>query len=176
MDATANNYARAHADEEKRIGQHSEALSRPAVVLPPPGDLTAEPGAGQVTLRWQPVAGAMGYFIQRSESPNGPFERILQLANVAGPGIVQEDVHDARRNLLGPLAGQPVFLGEVHGQERNVFRPFPQRQQIFCTDAGESRTCVPEESAASFISPKQRHGGPASVATEAPTTPPHSGQ
>ncbi len=76
MDATANNYARAHADEEKRIGQHSEALSRPAVVLPPPGDLTAEPGAAQVTLRWQPVAGAMGYFIQRSESPNGPFERI----------------------------------------------------------------------------------------------------
>ena len=29
-----------------------------------------------MTLRWQPVAGAMGYAIQRSESPDGPFARL----------------------------------------------------------------------------------------------------
>lgn len=41
--------------------------------LPPPGNLQAEAGAGQVTLRWNQVDGAIGYLIYRSESPAGPF-------------------------------------------------------------------------------------------------------
>src|SRR5205085_1078864 len=47
-----------------------------STVLPPPRGLTAESGAGQVTLRWQPVTGAMGYFVLRSESVDGPFSQI----------------------------------------------------------------------------------------------------
>ncbi|MBE3561771.1 MAG: hypothetical protein IMW89_21490, partial [Ktedonobacteraceae bacterium] len=43
------------------------------VALPAPSSLEAEAGAGQVTLRWQPVEGAVGYFVYRSESPGGPF-------------------------------------------------------------------------------------------------------
>lgn len=41
--------------------------------LPPPEDLRAEAGSGQVTLRWSLVEGAIGYLIYRSESPDGPF-------------------------------------------------------------------------------------------------------
>src|SRR6266567_4059339 len=55
---------------------NKQAQSRPGAILPPPGGLVAESGAGQVTLRWQPVAGAMGYFVHRSESANGPFSRL----------------------------------------------------------------------------------------------------
>jgi len=78
MDTSANNETRARADWEERIGQRSDeqAHSRNAAILPAPSDLTAASGAGQVTLRWQPVAGAMGYSIQRSESSDGPFARL----------------------------------------------------------------------------------------------------
>src|SRR2546430_1289907 len=78
MDPSVNNEAHAHPDGEDRTSQHAdtEVQSRRAAVLPPPSDLVAESGAGQVTLRWQPVAGAMGYFVHRSESANGPFVRL----------------------------------------------------------------------------------------------------
>ena len=78
MDTSANNEARARADWEKRIGQRSDTQvdTRKAASLPAPTELTATAGAGQVTLRWQPVAGAMGYSIQRGESPDGPFVRL----------------------------------------------------------------------------------------------------
>ncbi|HEV7235188.1 MAG TPA: hypothetical protein VGN15_03340, partial [Ktedonobacteraceae bacterium] len=78
MDTSADNEARIRADWEARSNQHSaaQAHSRSAAILPPPSALTATSGAGQVTLRWQPVSGAMGYFILRSESPDGPFARL----------------------------------------------------------------------------------------------------
>jgi xylan 1,4-beta-xylosidase len=58
MDTSANNQAHARPDGEECTGQQAES------------------GAGQVTLRWQPVAGAMGYFVHRSESASGPFSRL----------------------------------------------------------------------------------------------------
>ena len=78
MDTSADNQARARPDGKERTGQYTvpQAQSRPVAVLPPPGGLVAESGAGQVTLRWQPVAGAMGYFVHRSESAHGPFSRL----------------------------------------------------------------------------------------------------
>jgi len=78
MDPSANNQAHAHPDGEDHTGRQAdtEVQSRPATVLPPPSDLVAEPGAGQVTMRWQPVVGAMGYFVHRSESAHGPFVRL----------------------------------------------------------------------------------------------------
>src|SRR5438477_13191647 len=78
MDTSANNQARARPGGKERTGQYAvtQAQSRPVAVLPPPGGLVAEPGAGQVTLRWQPVAGAVGYLVHRSESPAGPFKPV----------------------------------------------------------------------------------------------------
>jgi len=78
MDTSAHNQPHARADWEERIGQRSDAQahSRIATILPPPSDLTATSGAGQVTLHWQPVVGAAGYFVQRSDSPSGPFIHI----------------------------------------------------------------------------------------------------
>ncbi len=78
MDASANNEAQARTDWEKRSGQRSDvqAETRKAALLPAPADLTATAGAGQVTLRWSAVTGAMGYALLRSESPDGPFARL----------------------------------------------------------------------------------------------------
>jgi xylan 1,4-beta-xylosidase len=38
-----------------------------------PAGLTAVAGRGQVTLRWDPVPGAIGYAVHRSPTPEGPF-------------------------------------------------------------------------------------------------------
>ena len=66
--------AGARADWEARIGRRSEtgeaARERR---LPPPGNLRADSGAGQVTLRWDPVEGAIGYLPHRAPSPDGPW-------------------------------------------------------------------------------------------------------
>src|SRR2546421_13115867 len=78
MDTPLKRDAGARAEWEERIGKRSTtgAVSQgqhAAVALPPPDGLVANPGVGQVTLRWQPVAGAVGYLVQRSESPEGSF-------------------------------------------------------------------------------------------------------
>ena len=69
----------ARAEWEQHIGQRTgeEGQARPSSpALPAPAGLWSESGAGKVTLRWQPVEGAVGYLVHRSESPDGPFERI----------------------------------------------------------------------------------------------------
>ena len=73
--------AGARAAWEERIGKRSAAGAmsqgqHAAVALPPPDSLVADPGVGQVTLRWQPIEGAVGYLVQRGESPDGPFAPI----------------------------------------------------------------------------------------------------
>src|SRR5215218_10066845 len=50
----------------------------PALTLPPPGDVRAVRGRGQITIHWSPVAGAAGYLVHRGLSPDGPFEAIDQ--------------------------------------------------------------------------------------------------
>ncbi|TMR96141.1 GH39 family glycosyl hydrolase [Nonomuraea basaltis] len=62
----------AHRDWQDRIGQASgelAAASRPA--LEAPSGLRAVPGAGQVTLTWDPVPGAIGYLVHRDGVPVG---------------------------------------------------------------------------------------------------------
>jgi xylan 1,4-beta-xylosidase len=66
----------ARADWEARIGRRTEVREAASRRLPPPGRLSAEPGAGQVTLRWEPVEGAIGYLLHRSPSSDGPWEPI----------------------------------------------------------------------------------------------------
>jgi xylan 1,4-beta-xylosidase len=48
----------------------------PAVSLPPPEDVRAVRGRGQITVEWAPVAGAAGYLVHRGPSADGPFAPI----------------------------------------------------------------------------------------------------
>jgi xylan 1,4-beta-xylosidase len=62
----------ARTDWERRIGRRTGGhLLRAG--LPPPGSVRAEAGRGQVTLNWEPVAGAIGYLVHRADEPDGPF-------------------------------------------------------------------------------------------------------
>ncbi len=59
--------ATARADWEERISLRSDQReTAPVPDLAPPAELTATPGQGHVTLRWEPVAGAVGYLVHRA--------------------------------------------------------------------------------------------------------------
>jgi xylan 1,4-beta-xylosidase len=69
----------ARIDWESRIGLQSDAeagLQLP--MLSTPHGLRATGGRGQVTLDWEPVAGAAGYVIERASSADGPWD-LLQI-------------------------------------------------------------------------------------------------
>lgn len=60
----------ARTDWENRIGRRSDtAVAGEIPVLAPPAGLYAAPGVGQVTLHWEPVAGAVGYQVVRDGVP-----------------------------------------------------------------------------------------------------------
>jgi xylan 1,4-beta-xylosidase len=91
----------ARQDWEERIGRRSDepgtvAGRRPA--LPPPDGVRAEEGAGQVTISWRPVEGALGYLVHRSEDRDGPFEPVD---------------HGGRDVLAVPASGYADTTGEV---------------------------------------------------------------
>ncbi len=50
----------------------------PPISLPPPDDVRAVRGRGQVTVDWSPVPGAAGYLVHRSLTADAPFEPIDQ--------------------------------------------------------------------------------------------------
>ncbi|WP_220199919.1 GH39 family glycosyl hydrolase [Ktedonospora formicarum] len=95
MDQFTTQANSARADWEKRIGQRIKEGSEPdrLPILPPPEQVAATSGAGQVTLRWSPVEGAVGYFIYRSEQPTGPFTIIDHGGGdvLAVPGLAYAD-------------------------------------------------------------------------------------
>jgi xylan 1,4-beta-xylosidase len=65
----------ARADWEARIGLRSDAeagLELPRLAAP--ARLRASVGRGQVTIDWEPVAGAAGYIIERAASAGEPWE------------------------------------------------------------------------------------------------------
>ncbi|HYI65330.1 MAG TPA: hypothetical protein VEW95_00235 [Candidatus Limnocylindrales bacterium] len=65
----------ARADWETRIGLRSDAeagLELPRLAAP--AGVRAYAGRGQVTLDWEPVAGAAGYIIERGPSRDGPWD------------------------------------------------------------------------------------------------------
>jgi xylan 1,4-beta-xylosidase len=65
----------ARSDWESRIGRRSGKVGESEdVTLAPPRRLRAIAGRGQVTLHWDPVAGATGYLVHVSPGPDGPFE------------------------------------------------------------------------------------------------------
>ena len=70
----------ARTDWEARISRRSDTSRQASPpVLPPPDGLTVESGQAQVTLRWQPVEGAVGYLVHRALLEQGPFEPVDHL-------------------------------------------------------------------------------------------------
>jgi xylan 1,4-beta-xylosidase len=65
----------ARADWEARVGRRRGGGERVAS-LPPPRRVEASSGAGQVTLRWEPVEGAIGYLVHRAPAADGPWEPV----------------------------------------------------------------------------------------------------
>ena len=63
----------ARTDFEARLGRRSDQSAEQvtAGALPPPDDVVVEEGVGQVTLRWSPVDGAVGYLVQRTDDGDG---------------------------------------------------------------------------------------------------------
>jgi len=104
MSQTRPRAADARADWDRRIGRRSDApIEVAAPRLPAPTGLRAIPGRGQVTLEWQPVAGAIGYVVQRGTAADGPFAPIdtgnPDVMAVPGPPFA---------DTTAP-AGQPAF-------------------------------------------------------------------
>src|SRR5262245_10816908 len=60
----------------------------------------------------------------------GPLDHVLQLAHIAEPAIVQEDLHHLRCEVLGRLPRPRVLLREVPCQKRNVLGSLAQRRQL----------------------------------------------
>lgn len=72
----------ARSDWEARIGLASgEAFGGDAPELPAPTGLEAVAGGSQVTLTWEPVAGAIGYLLHVSDTgPDGPWHELDHLS------------------------------------------------------------------------------------------------
>lgn len=69
----------ARRDWQERVYQASGAMAPAAdVVLTAPEGLRATAGVGWVGLAWEPVEGAAGYLVHRSDAPDGPYEPIRQ--------------------------------------------------------------------------------------------------
>jgi xylan 1,4-beta-xylosidase len=70
--ATRTGRSDARADWEQRIYTRLTDVERadPATELPAPGGVNTESCAGFVLLRWNPVPGAAGYLIERTDEPN----------------------------------------------------------------------------------------------------------
>lgn len=80
----------ARDDWDARYHRRTGAAGSGIPVLGPPTGLRAEPGVAQVTLHWEPVAGAVGYQVLRA--PDG-------LDDGAGPGADAGAADDALRPL-----------------------------------------------------------------------------
>jgi xylan 1,4-beta-xylosidase len=114
------------AQAAKRSGEGGDrkALSpegRRAQYLPAPAELSAEVGAGQVTLRWSEVAGAAGYLVGRAATPVGPYTVLdhggSDVLAVPGPPYADTTVEAGRSYAYrvaatcdggrSPIAGEP---------------------------------------------------------------------
>ncbi len=99
---TADPAASVRRDWERRISLRSERRSTShAIELPAPTEVTADPGVGQITLRWSRVEGAAGYVISRADHPDGPFLLLdhggSDVLGVPGPPYADTDVLAGQR-------------------------------------------------------------------------------
>ena len=68
--------ADARQDWEARIGRRSDADAGPRAGLRPPDEVRVTGGVAQITVDWDPVAGALGYVVHRADGPDGRFEAV----------------------------------------------------------------------------------------------------
>ena len=74
----------AREDWEQRISTRSDLReTAPIPDLPPPGGLTLVPGTGHVTLRWEPVEGAIGYMVHRAPA-GSPRDELKPVDHLGG--------------------------------------------------------------------------------------------
>ena len=101
------------ADWEHRIYQRltDTASADPALALPAPAGVRAEPAAGHVRLSWDLVPGAAGYVIERT-GEDGDIPRILDhggsdVPAVAGPPFADTGIADGTdyRYRVGAVSG-----------------------------------------------------------------------
>lgn len=76
---TTRNTRQVHREWARRIHLHTEGSVETvaqADALATPSGLRARPGLGQVTLDWEPVAGACGYLVLRAAGEGAPYEAL----------------------------------------------------------------------------------------------------
>ncbi|HWM38659.1 MAG TPA: hypothetical protein VNS49_16220, partial [Streptomyces sp.] len=74
----------ARQDWEQRIAIRSDQrVIAPVPQLPPPYGLTVTSGAGHVTLRWEPVEGAIGYLVHRAPA-GSPQDALTPVDHLGG--------------------------------------------------------------------------------------------
>ena len=72
-------------------------------------------------------------------------DEVLQLADVAGPGVVHEHLHGLGRHLgVGPRVLRRVLPEEVLGEHRNLVAPLAQRRQVDRDDVEAEEEVVAE--------------------------------
>ncbi len=84
----------AREDWDRRIYRRltDTAEADPALALPAPADLRAQPGGGHVRLSWQPVPAAAGYLIERTGPDGQP--RILDHGGSDVPAVASASFAD----------------------------------------------------------------------------------
>jgi xylan 1,4-beta-xylosidase len=88
------------------MGAHAER-DRPArpITLPPPENVRARRGRGQVTIDWSPVEGAAGYHVYRGRVESGPFELVDH-----GGGDLLAVPHGPYLDTQGPPRGKAWYV------------------------------------------------------------------
>ena len=84
-----------------------------------------------------------GHFIAIAEDHH-PLAGVLQFPDVAGPGAALEFLHDPGRHREIPALRQ--FPDEVQDELGNVFRPFPQRGNVYFDHVKAVVKILPEAS------------------------------
>ncbi|GAA2107924.1 GH39 family glycosyl hydrolase [Actinomadura alba] len=112
------NISGATADEARRDWQariykaSGTAAPSAGVTLTAPGGLRATAGVAQVTLSWEPVEGAAGYLVHRSDHVDGPFEPIRQpdvdVPAVPGTSYVDTGMAGPRWYVVTAIAAMDV--------------------------------------------------------------------
>jgi xylan 1,4-beta-xylosidase len=94
-------------DEPSALNLRDRAV--PVVGLPPPEDVRAVEGRGQVTVSWTPVEDAIGYLVLRSDDPDAELRPIDHgvgdvLAVPAGPYLDTTGIHATTRYAVASIS------------------------------------------------------------------------
>jgi xylan 1,4-beta-xylosidase len=119
----------ARTDWEERIGRHTDVSTYRPPALDAPTGVRTSSGRGQVTVDWRPVEGAVGYLVQRSDNPDGPFEPVE-----VGEPLVRAVPHPPFTDTTG-TPGRPVWyrvsaVGAVDDRSQRASEPVPATPSV----------------------------------------------